>query len=49
MSLSCRSWEKYIQIPIGRPLGDGLHYRPNPRFDADGRWRWRAEWPGELR
>ncbi|KAJ7645337.1 DHHC palmitoyltransferase-domain-containing protein [Mycena rosella] len=36
-------------FPIGRPLGDGLHYRPNPRFDTDGRWRRRAEWPVELR
>ncbi|KAJ7832309.1 hypothetical protein B0H13DRAFT_2371016 [Mycena leptocephala] len=36
-------------IPIGAPLGDGLHYVPNPRFDADGRWRRRSEWPAELR
>ncbi|KAJ7896931.1 hypothetical protein B0H13DRAFT_2338029 [Mycena leptocephala] len=37
------------QFPIGAPLGDGLHYVPNPRFDADGRWRRRSEWPAELR
>jgi len=36
-------------LPIGRPLGDGLNYKPNPRFDAEGRWRKRAEWPAELR
>ncbi|KAJ7607527.1 DHHC palmitoyltransferase-domain-containing protein [Roridomyces roridus] len=36
-------------FPIGAPLGDGLHYVPNPRFDADGRWRRRSEWPAELR
>ncbi|KAJ7153411.1 DHHC palmitoyltransferase-domain-containing protein [Mycena crocata] len=36
-------------FPIGRPLGDGLSYRPNPRFDPDGRWRRRVEWPEELR
>ncbi|KAJ6554392.1 DHHC palmitoyltransferase-domain-containing protein, partial [Mycena capillaripes] len=35
-------------FPIGAPLGDGLHYRPNPRFDADGRWRRRSEWPAEM-
>ncbi|KAJ7726840.1 DHHC palmitoyltransferase-domain-containing protein [Mycena maculata] len=36
-------------FPIGAPRGDGLHYSPNPRFDADGRWRRRSEWPEELR
>ncbi|KAJ7750903.1 DHHC palmitoyltransferase-domain-containing protein [Mycena metata] len=36
-------------LPIGAPLGDGLHYQPNPRFDADGRWRRRSEWPAGLR
>ncbi|KAJ7161116.1 DHHC palmitoyltransferase-domain-containing protein [Mycena filopes] len=36
-------------FPIGAPLGDGLSYRPNPRFDTDGRWRRRSEWPEELR
>ncbi|KAJ7832302.1 hypothetical protein B0H13DRAFT_2371010 [Mycena leptocephala] len=36
-------------LPIGAPLGDGLHYVPNPRFDADGQWRRRSEWPAELR
>ncbi|KAJ6578712.1 DHHC palmitoyltransferase-domain-containing protein [Mycena vulgaris] len=36
-------------FPIGAPLGDGLNYRPNPRFDSDGRWRRRSEWPEALR
>ncbi|KAJ7305533.1 DHHC palmitoyltransferase-domain-containing protein [Mycena albidolilacea] len=36
-------------FPIGAPLGDGLHYVPNPRFAPDGRPRRRAEWPEELR
>ncbi|KAJ7123731.1 DHHC palmitoyltransferase-domain-containing protein [Mycena epipterygia] len=36
-------------FPIGGPLSDGLNYRPNPRFDTDGRWRRRSEWPEALR
>ncbi|KAF7300383.1 Palmitoyltransferase [Mycena chlorophos] len=36
-------------FPTGRPLGDGMSYEPNPRFDKEGRWRRRAEWPAELR
>ncbi|GAA5928604.1 DHHC family palmitoyltransferase [Sporobolomyces koalae] len=28
---------------------DGLHYVPNPRFDRDGVWRPRKDWPVELR
>jgi palmitoyltransferase len=35
-------------LPIGRGLGDGLSYPVNPRFDAEGRWRRRTEWPPEL-
>lgn len=27
----------------------GLHYEVNPRFDAEGRWRRRSEWPDNLR
>ncbi|THV03544.1 zf-DHHC-domain-containing protein [Dendrothele bispora CBS 962.96] len=27
----------------------GLWYEPNPRFDKEGRWRPRNEWPEELR
>ncbi|KAG6899623.1 hypothetical protein C0993_008565 [Termitomyces sp. T159_Od127] len=36
-------------VPIGRSLNDGLTYPVNPRFDAQGIWRQRAEWPEELR
>lgn len=35
-------------VPIGRSQGDGLDYPVNPRFDPEGRWRPRAEWPPEL-
>ncbi|KAM6490991.1 zf-DHHC domain containing protein [Amanita muscaria] len=35
-------------LPIGRGVNDGLSYPVNPRFDADGRWRRRSEWPPEL-
>ncbi|EJD43540.1 zf-DHHC-domain-containing protein [Auricularia subglabra TFB-10046 SS5] len=36
-------------LPIGRYGPDGLDYAINPRFDADGRWRRREEWPAHLR
>ncbi|CAK5271297.1 unnamed protein product [Mycena citricolor] len=42
------AWLGWI-LPVGRPLGDGLDYKPNPRFDEQGRWRRRSEWPGGLR
>jgi len=42
------SWLGWI-FPVGRGLGDGLTYPVNPRFDEEGRWRRRAEWPEELR
>lgn len=38
-----------LVVPIGKSEGDGLTYPTNPRFDADGRWRRRSEWPAELR
>lgn len=38
-----------ILVPVGRGLSDGLTYPVNPRFDAEGRWRRRADWPEELR
>ncbi|KAF7290273.1 Palmitoyltransferase [Mycena indigotica] len=41
-------WLGWI-LPIGRAGSDGRAYAPNPRFDRDGRWRRRAEWPEELR
>ena len=39
----------FISVPIGRSEGDGLTFPVNPRFDADGRWRRRKDWPPELR
>jgi hypothetical protein len=36
-------------VPIGRSQSDGLAYHVNPRFDDQGRWRRRADWPTELR
>ncbi|KIJ41148.1 hypothetical protein M422DRAFT_256000 [Sphaerobolus stellatus SS14] len=35
-------------LPIGRSLGDGLSFTQNPRFDEQGRWRRRREWPAET-
>ncbi|KAI0633015.1 zf-DHHC-domain-containing protein [Trametes polyzona] len=35
-------------LPIGKSPDDGLHYQLNPRFDAEGRWLPRREWPKEL-
>ncbi|GBE86951.1 hypothetical protein SCP_1001950 [Sparassis crispa] len=40
-------WEWFL--PIGRSSSDGLSYPHNPRFDSEGRWRPRNEWPAELR
>ncbi|KJA25008.1 hypothetical protein HYPSUDRAFT_200244 [Hypholoma sublateritium FD-334 SS-4] len=42
------SWIGWI-LPVGRSDNDGLSYPFNPRFDSNGRWRRRAEWPPELR
>jgi len=36
-------------LPIGHSVSDGMTYPVNPRFDSEGRWRRRAEWPPELR
>ncbi|OSD00059.1 zf-DHHC-domain-containing protein [Trametes coccinea BRFM310] len=35
-------------LPIGKSPDDGLSYELNPRFDSEGRWRPRREWPREL-
>ncbi|KAF8334416.1 zf-DHHC-domain-containing protein [Amanita rubescens] len=35
-------------FPVSRGLNNGTSYPVNPRFDADGRWRRRSEWPNEL-
>jgi len=37
------------QVPVGKAENDGLDYPVNPRFDDQGRWRKRAEWPPHLR
>ncbi|THH03993.1 hypothetical protein EW145_g5843 [Phellinidium pouzarii] len=36
-------------LPVGHSEGDGLTFPTNPRFDKEGRWRRRNEWPPELR
>ncbi|KAG0706242.1 DHHC palmitoyltransferase-domain-containing protein [Suillus ampliporus] len=36
-------------LPVGRGLEDGLNFPANPRFDQQGRWRRRREWPSDLR
>ncbi|KAI6019511.1 DHHC palmitoyltransferase-domain-containing protein [Pisolithus microcarpus] len=35
-------------LPVGRCPDDGVNYPVNPRFDAQGRWTRREEWPEEL-
>ena len=37
-----------VAVPVGQSPDDGLSYTPNPRFDEEGRWRPRSEWPKEL-
>jgi len=39
----------FLIVPIGRSMNDGLTYAVNPRYDTEGRWRRRTEWPKELR
>ncbi|KAI8990374.1 DHHC palmitoyltransferase-domain-containing protein [Trametes punicea] len=41
-----RAWMWFL--PIGKSPDDGLSYELNPRFDSEGRWRPRKEWPKEL-
>lgn len=36
-------------LPIGNTESDGLNYPVNPRFDDQGRWRKRIDWPEHLR
>jgi hypothetical protein len=35
-------------VPIGANKDLGMEYPRNPRFDEDGRWMPRKEWPTEL-
>ena len=37
-----------LVVPVGRSPVDGLSFPLNPRFDSEGRWRPRREWPIEL-
>ncbi|TBU30974.1 zf-DHHC-domain-containing protein [Dichomitus squalens] len=50
-----RNWEAVMGdrvwmwfLPVGQSPDDGLSYVVNPRFDVEGRWRPRREWPREL-
>ncbi|KAG1856741.1 DHHC palmitoyltransferase-domain-containing protein [Suillus subluteus] len=36
-------------LPVGRGLEDAVNFPTNPRFDKQGRWRRRREWPSDLR
>ncbi|KAI0659585.1 zf-DHHC-domain-containing protein [Cubamyces menziesii] len=46
-TMGAHAWMWFL--PIGKSPDDGLSYELNPRFDAEGRWRPRKEWPEELR
>nr|XP_018265236.1 uncharacterized protein I303_01596 [Kwoniella dejecticola CBS 10117]OBR87394.1 hypothetical protein I303_01596 [Kwoniella dejecticola CBS 10117] len=35
-------------LPIGRPLGDGIHYESNRRFGPNGEWLKKKDWPKDL-
>ncbi|KAF7795107.1 hypothetical protein EIP86_006252 [Pleurotus ostreatoroseus] len=39
-------WQWFL--PIGRSPTDGVNWPLNPRFDSEGKWRPRREWPAEL-
>lgn len=50
-----RNWESVMGksqvgwvLPIGGPVDQGVEYEVNPRFDEEGRWRRRSEWPQEC-
>jgi palmitoyltransferase len=36
-------------VPIGRPKGDGIKYKSNPRFGPNGEWLQKKDWPEMLR
>ncbi|KAL4077514.1 zf-DHHC-domain-containing protein [Scleroderma citrinum] len=42
------NWEA-VMVPVGLSPGDGMDFPVNPRFDSQGRWRRREEWPEYLR
>ncbi|WRT64556.1 uncharacterized protein IL334_001488 [Kwoniella shivajii] len=35
-------------LPLGRPLGDGIHYEKNPKFGPNGEWLKKKDWPKDL-
>ncbi|ORX34082.1 DHHC palmitoyltransferase-domain-containing protein [Kockovaella imperatae] len=35
-------------LPLGRPQGDGIHFKSNPRFGPNGEWLKKKDWPKEL-
>lgn len=41
-------YEPVFLVPIGANKDLGMFYPRNPRFDEDGRWMPRKEWPTEL-
>jgi palmitoyltransferase len=38
-----------LLVPIGSMKDKGLDYPLNPRFNADGQWLPRRQWPSSLR
>jgi hypothetical protein len=54
-AVSCVAWGPLTDhktsetVPIGTTKGQGLEYPRNPRFNADGVWLPRKQWPPELR
>ncbi|KAH9477093.1 Palmitoyltransferase PFA3 [Psilocybe cubensis] len=43
------SWIGWILPTLRNGGSNGLEYPVNPRFDFEGRWRKRSEWPAALR
>jgi hypothetical protein len=35
-------------VPVGRPLGDGIHFQSNPHFGPNGEWLRKQDWPKDL-
>jgi len=40
---------RLLTVPIGSTKDKGLEFPRNPRFNADGVWLPRKQWPPELR
>ncbi|KAJ3997730.1 zf-DHHC-domain-containing protein [Lentinula boryana] len=43
------SWILPLRLNKKNDTETGMNYQLNPRFDKEGRWRRRSEWPAELR